>query len=184
MATEAAPDTGHYILHHLTFLQYDLQKKAIVEGSQGFWVLNLDSVIFSVWPGRDFLPAVLAGRAPRHQRRARQVAELHRDVRRLRRQPGQGRLPPRREIRGANGAVRVLLGVPDELHGPAAGRPAADRLAAGSAPNTCASCPRPIRTSRWRCRSRCSSPLSSTASSPRASRASARNSCSIRSANG
>jgi F-type H+-transporting ATPase subunit a len=48
MATEAAPDTGHYILHHLTFLQYDLQKKAIVEGSQGFWVLNLDSVIFSV----------------------------------------------------------------------------------------------------------------------------------------
>jgi len=48
MATEAAHDTGGYILHHLTFLQYDLQKKEIVEGSQAFWVINLDSVIFSV----------------------------------------------------------------------------------------------------------------------------------------
>jgi len=48
MAAEGAHDTGSYILHHLTFLQYDLQKKEIVEGSQGFWVLNLDSVFFSV----------------------------------------------------------------------------------------------------------------------------------------
>jgi F-type H+-transporting ATPase subunit a len=48
MATEANHDAGSYILHHLTFLQYDLQKKAIVEGSQGFWVINLDSVLFSV----------------------------------------------------------------------------------------------------------------------------------------
>ena len=48
MATEGTHDTGSYILHHLTFLQYDLQKKEIVEGSQGFWVLNLDSVVFSV----------------------------------------------------------------------------------------------------------------------------------------
>ena len=48
MAAEGAHDIGSYILHHLTFLQYDLQKKEIVEGSQAFWVLNLDSVIFSV----------------------------------------------------------------------------------------------------------------------------------------
>src|SRR5579884_2444279 len=48
MATEANHDAGSYILHHLTFLQYDLQKKATVEGSQGFWVINLDSVLFSV----------------------------------------------------------------------------------------------------------------------------------------
>ena len=48
MATEATHDIGGYILHHLTFLQYDLQKKQIVAGSQDFWVLNLDSVIFSV----------------------------------------------------------------------------------------------------------------------------------------
>ncbi|MHB8446708.1 MAG: F0F1 ATP synthase subunit A [Rudaea sp.] len=48
MATEATQDTGGYILHHLTYLQYDLQKKAIVENSQAFWVINLDSVLFSV----------------------------------------------------------------------------------------------------------------------------------------
>jgi F-type H+-transporting ATPase subunit a len=49
MATEATThDTGSYILHHLTFLQYDLQKKEIVEGSSGFWVINLDSVFFSL----------------------------------------------------------------------------------------------------------------------------------------
>jgi F-type H+-transporting ATPase subunit a len=49
MATETTHDTGGYIMHHLTFLQYDLQKKEIVEGATGFWVLNLDSVIFSVF---------------------------------------------------------------------------------------------------------------------------------------
>lgn len=54
MAAEGAHDVGSYILHHLTFLQYDLQKKEIVEGSQGFWVLNLDSVIFSVVLGIAF----------------------------------------------------------------------------------------------------------------------------------
>jgi F-type H+-transporting ATPase subunit a len=48
MATEGTHDTGSYILHHLTFLQYDLQKKEIVEGSSGFWVINLDSVFFSL----------------------------------------------------------------------------------------------------------------------------------------
>lgn len=54
MATETTHDTGSYILHHLTFLQYDLQKKEIVEGASGFWVLNLDSVFFSVFLGLVF----------------------------------------------------------------------------------------------------------------------------------
>src|ERR1700744_2808117 len=50
MATEAAPahDAGSYILHHLTFLQLDLKTMKIVENAPGFWVLNLDSVFFSV----------------------------------------------------------------------------------------------------------------------------------------
>ena len=54
MATETTHDTGGYILHHLTFLQYDLQKKEIVEGAQGFWVLNIDSVFFSLLLGLVF----------------------------------------------------------------------------------------------------------------------------------
>ena len=51
MATEAAPahDAGSYILHHLTFLQLDLKTWKIVEGQPGFWILNLDSVFFSVF---------------------------------------------------------------------------------------------------------------------------------------
>jgi len=48
MATEATHSTGSYILHHLTFLQLDLHTWKIVEGSSGFWVLNLDSVFFSL----------------------------------------------------------------------------------------------------------------------------------------
>jgi F-type H+-transporting ATPase subunit a len=50
MATEAAPahDAGSYILHHLTFLQLDLKTWKIVEGESGFWILNLDSVFFSL----------------------------------------------------------------------------------------------------------------------------------------
>jgi len=55
MATETTHDTGGYILHHLTFLQYDLQKKEIVENATGFWVLNLDSVVFSIALGLVFL---------------------------------------------------------------------------------------------------------------------------------
>ena len=31
MATEAAPDAGHYILHHLTYLQLDLHTGKIVD---------------------------------------------------------------------------------------------------------------------------------------------------------
>ena len=51
MATEAAPahDAGSYILHHLTFLQLDLKTWKIVENQPGFWVLNLDSVFFSLF---------------------------------------------------------------------------------------------------------------------------------------
>lgn len=49
MATEGTHDAGSYILHHLTFLQYDLQKREIVENATGFWVVNLDSVFFSVF---------------------------------------------------------------------------------------------------------------------------------------
>ncbi len=48
MATEATHDTGGYILHHLTYLQLDLHTRKIVEGATGFWVLNLDSVLFSL----------------------------------------------------------------------------------------------------------------------------------------
>ena len=50
MATEApaAHDAGSYILHHLTFLQLNLKTWKIVENDPGFWVLNLDSVFFSV----------------------------------------------------------------------------------------------------------------------------------------
>ncbi len=48
MATEVTHDAGGYILHHLTYLQLDLRTWKIVENSTGFWVLNLDSVIFSL----------------------------------------------------------------------------------------------------------------------------------------
>ena len=51
MATEAEPaahDAGSYIVHHLTFLQLDLKTWKIVENQPGFWVLNLDSVFFSL----------------------------------------------------------------------------------------------------------------------------------------
>ncbi|MGH8121376.1 MAG: F0F1 ATP synthase subunit A [Rudaea sp.] len=48
MATEATHDVSSYILHHLTYLQLDLRTWKIVEGATGFWVLNLDSVLFSL----------------------------------------------------------------------------------------------------------------------------------------
>ncbi|MFO1507324.1 MAG: F0F1 ATP synthase subunit A [Lysobacterales bacterium] len=48
MATEATPSASDYILHHLTYLQLDLHTGRIVENSPGFWVLNLDSVFFSL----------------------------------------------------------------------------------------------------------------------------------------
>jgi F-type H+-transporting ATPase subunit a len=47
-AEHATHDAGSYIVHHLTFLQLDLKTWKIVEGQAGFWVLNLDSVFFSL----------------------------------------------------------------------------------------------------------------------------------------
>ncbi len=47
-AEHATHDAGSYIVHHLTFLQLDLKTWKIVENSQSFWVLNLDSVFFSL----------------------------------------------------------------------------------------------------------------------------------------
>ncbi|MEO8801944.1 MAG: F0F1 ATP synthase subunit A [Rudaea sp.] len=48
MATEATHSASGYILHHLTYLQLDLRTWKIVENASGFWVLNLDSVFFSL----------------------------------------------------------------------------------------------------------------------------------------
>ena len=48
MATEGAHDTSGYILHHLTYLQLDMRTWKITEEATGFWVLNLDSVVFSL----------------------------------------------------------------------------------------------------------------------------------------
>ena len=48
MALEGGHDSGTYIMHHLTYLQLDLRTWQIVENSPGFWVLNLDSVGFSL----------------------------------------------------------------------------------------------------------------------------------------
>ncbi len=48
MASEPAPSASEYILHHLTYLQLDLSTGKIVVNSSGFWVLNLDSVFFSL----------------------------------------------------------------------------------------------------------------------------------------
>ncbi len=63
MATEATHSAGSYILHHLTFLQLDLRTWKIVEGSSGFWVLNLDSVFFSLLLAAIFI--VMFGSAAR-----------------------------------------------------------------------------------------------------------------------
>ena len=54
MAAEAI-DSGKYILHHLTYLQLDLKTWKIVENSQNFWVLNIDSMFFSVLLGLVFV---------------------------------------------------------------------------------------------------------------------------------
>lgn len=55
MATEAPLTSGAYILHHLTYLQLDLRTWKIVENSQNFWVVNLDSMFFSVLLGLLFV---------------------------------------------------------------------------------------------------------------------------------
>ena len=48
MAAEGSHDSGAYIMHHLTYLQLDLRTWKVVENATGFWVLNLDSVVFAV----------------------------------------------------------------------------------------------------------------------------------------
>jgi F-type H+-transporting ATPase subunit a len=55
MATEAPITSGAYILHHLTYLQLDLRTWKIVENSTNFWVVNIDSMFFSVVLGLLFV---------------------------------------------------------------------------------------------------------------------------------
>jgi F-type H+-transporting ATPase subunit a len=55
MAAEGPISSGAYILHHLTYLQLDLKTWKIVENSQGFWVLNIDSMFFSILLGLLFV---------------------------------------------------------------------------------------------------------------------------------
>jgi F-type H+-transporting ATPase subunit a len=55
MAAEESQDSGHYVLHHLTNLKLDLHTMTISPEAHGFWVLNLDSVIFSFLLGILFL---------------------------------------------------------------------------------------------------------------------------------
>lgn len=50
-----APTSGEYVLHHLTNLKLDLQTMTIDSHAKGFWVLHLDSVIFSLVLGLIFL---------------------------------------------------------------------------------------------------------------------------------
>jgi len=48
MASEGGHDSSSYILHHLTNLKLDLHTMRIDPEATGFWVLHLDSVVFSV----------------------------------------------------------------------------------------------------------------------------------------
>jgi F-type H+-transporting ATPase subunit a len=50
-----AHDSGAYVLHHLTNLKLDLQTMTINPDATGFWVLHLDSIVFSVLLGLVFL---------------------------------------------------------------------------------------------------------------------------------
>jgi F-type H+-transporting ATPase subunit a len=55
MATGKPIESAEYILHHLTYLQLDLKSWKIVENSQNFWVLNIDSMFFSILLGLLFV---------------------------------------------------------------------------------------------------------------------------------
>ena len=55
MATEGAADTSGYILHHLTNLKLDLHTLRIDSEATGFWVLHLDSMVFSLLLAAIFL---------------------------------------------------------------------------------------------------------------------------------
>jgi F-type H+-transporting ATPase subunit a len=54
-ASEAREDSGSYVLHHLTNLKLNLQTMQLDPNAKGFWVLNLDSAIFSLLLGAIFL---------------------------------------------------------------------------------------------------------------------------------
>ena len=55
MASEGVHSSSEYILHHLTYLKLDLHTMKISPEASGFWVLNLDSVIFSILLGLAFV---------------------------------------------------------------------------------------------------------------------------------
>ncbi len=55
MASEGGHDTSSYILHHLTNLKLDLHTMRIDPEATGFWVLHLDSMVFSVLLAAVFL---------------------------------------------------------------------------------------------------------------------------------
>lgn len=63
MASEGGHGTSEYILHHLTNLKLDLHTMRVDPQATGFWVLNLDSVMFSLLLGLLF--AVVFGIAAR-----------------------------------------------------------------------------------------------------------------------
>lgn len=50
-----AHSSGEYVVHHLTNLKLDLHTMAIDPHATGFWVIHLDSIIFSVLLGLLFL---------------------------------------------------------------------------------------------------------------------------------
>ncbi|HZR38159.1 MAG TPA: F0F1 ATP synthase subunit A [Nevskia sp.] len=54
-AAEEHEGSGAYVLHHLTNLKLDLHTMTLNPDAKGFWVLNLDSVIFSLVLGSVFL---------------------------------------------------------------------------------------------------------------------------------
>jgi len=54
-AAEEHEGSGAYVLHHLTNLKLDLHTMTLNPDAKGFWVLNLDSVIFSLVLGSLFL---------------------------------------------------------------------------------------------------------------------------------
>lgn len=58
MASEhagAAPSSTEYVVHHLTNLKLDLATMTLDPEATGFWVLNLDSMVFSVLLGVLFI---------------------------------------------------------------------------------------------------------------------------------
>jgi F-type H+-transporting ATPase subunit a len=54
-AAEGQEDSGSYVLHHLTNLKLDMRTMQIDPNAHGFWVLDLDSIAFSVLLGALFL---------------------------------------------------------------------------------------------------------------------------------